>query len=242
MSVDAISSARALGFVLALACPLAGCALGVGATTSADPRAHDDVAVGVSGGAALAYTRVAPADEPSAGTYGWNFRGGALAMHRGFGGALEYESRYEEGDYAGGFGTMLRSRALMLYGAWTPVPGLGLDLGGGYIHGGKLGFGGRGNVLGDDAASISSAGVTGFRQSLRVSWMPIGGGSFGSHTVYMRDRWTGRGTVGTRIDLPLSTTLQLEWTNAWVSVGSGAGLPAHARTMSLSAALVFSLF
>lgn len=221
---------------------LAGCALGIGSATSGDARAHAPFAFGASAGASLAHTRVTPATMPTAATYGWNLHGGVIAMHEGLGGALEYESRYEEGDYAGGFGTMLRSQAIMAYGAFSPVEGLGLDLGAGYIHGGKFGFGGRGNVADDSAASRTSASVSGFRTAFRLNWQLFEAGGYATHTVRVVDRYTGASFVGTRTDLPLSTALQLECAYAWVGVGDGMGLPDKAQTMSISGALVLSFF
>jgi hypothetical protein len=224
-----------------LATAASGCALGIGAATSADPRVHG-LGVGVSAGTSLAYTRVAPEATAAAPKYGANFRGGVLAMTKGLGGALEYESRYEEGTYAGDYGTMLRSRAVMGYAAYSPRPGLGLDLGAGYIHKGTFGYGGRGNVLNDNAASLSSGSASGVRVGLRLNWELFAAGPGGAHRSGTVMVHSDRRVVWETFSVPLSTTLQLECAYAWVDVGSGRGLPGGAQTMSLSAALVFALF
>jgi hypothetical protein len=229
-----------------------GCAVGLGAITSADPRvrggdgdylgSRSSGGIGASAGASLAHTRVSPDGMPTAATYGWNLHAGVMAMINGVGGALEWQHRYEEGDYAGGFGTMLRSKAVMAYGSYSPVSGLGVDLGAGYIYGGTFGFGGRGNVANDSSASLVSASASGVRTALRLNWQLIGAGGFGTQKVKVVNSYTGQTFLGTRTNLPLSTTLQLECAYAWVDVGTAVGLPEKAQTMSLSAALVFALF
>lgn len=226
-----------------LSCGLAtsGCALGLGANSSADPRAETG-GVGVAVGAAPGYTRVAPDGLPAAATYGWKFHGGVTALYHGFGAELEYEHRYEEGDYAGKFGTMLRSRAVTLYGLWSPIRGLGFDVGVGYIGSGLFGFGGRGNVVSDTAAGTTSADATGVRGSLRLNWQLVAAGEFGTDTVVVKDRYTGATMAGTSVNLPVSTTLQLEVSRALVHVEPGPGLPTSAQTTSVTAALVFAVF
>jgi hypothetical protein len=243
-------SLTAATIAAAVALSASGCAVGLGAITSADPRVRGDGdyssrsggGIGASVGASLANTRVSPEGMPTAATYGWNLHGGVLAMINGVGGSLEWQHRYEEGDYAGGFGSMLRSKQVMAYGSYSPASGLGLDLGAGYIYGGKFGFGGRGNVADDSSASLASASASGVRAALRLNWQVIGAGGFGTEKVKVVNTYTGKSFLGSRTNLPLSTTLQLECAYAWVDVGAGVGLPDKAQTMSLSAALVFALF
>jgi hypothetical protein len=107
---------------------------------------------------------------------GWNGSEGVFASKGpNLGITLQYQQGFMDGDYVGGFGLGSRHHGVLGYLGIGLGP-IGIELGGGGLFEGRVGVGGRGNVLNDTAFTFAQSPASGFRTSARFTLFISGGG------------------------------------------------------------------